>query len=195
MQVLPPQYKFNGLEFKMHSVQFSRSGMSDSLRPHEPQHARPPCPSPAPGVHPNPCPLSRCCHATISSSVVPFSSCPQSFPTSWQCLNWNITDLIPLMLLDGDRWTMLHAHLRVLSYHHFFCRVASIHCKAKHADSNERSIKRNSSFLLTQIFWHSRHRAMETVDYLKWIPLHALYITAINQLFTHQTWGNILSVP
>ena len=139
MQVLPPQYKFNGLEFKMHSVQFSRSGMSDSLRPHEPQHARPPCPSPAPGVHPNPCPLSRCCHPTISSSVVPFSSCPQSFPTSWQCLNWNITDLIPLMLLDGDRWTMLHAHLRVLSYHHFFCRVASIHCKAKHADSNERN--------------------------------------------------------
>ena len=64
------------------SVQFSRSVMSDSLRPHEPQHARPPCPSPTPGVHPNPCPLSRRCHPTISSSVVPFSSCPQSFPTS-----------------------------------------------------------------------------------------------------------------
>ena len=49
---------------------------------HEPQHARPPCPSPTPGVHPNPCPLSRWCHPTISSSVVPFSSCPQSFPAS-----------------------------------------------------------------------------------------------------------------
>ena len=56
--------------------------MSDSLRPHETQQARPPCPSPTPGVHPNPCPLSRWCHPTISSSVVPFSSCPQSFPTS-----------------------------------------------------------------------------------------------------------------
>ena len=56
--------------------------MSDSLRPHELQHARPPCPSPTPGVHPNPCPLSRWCHPTISSSVVPFSSCPQSFPAS-----------------------------------------------------------------------------------------------------------------
>ena len=49
---------------------------------HEPQHTRPPCPSPTPGVHPNPCPLSRWCHPTISSSVVPFSSCAQSFPTS-----------------------------------------------------------------------------------------------------------------
>ena len=56
--------------------------MSDSLRLHEPQHARPPCPSPTPRVHPNPCPLSRWCHPTISSSVVPFSSCPQSFPVS-----------------------------------------------------------------------------------------------------------------
>ena len=61
---------------------FSRSVMSDSLRPREPQHARPPCPSPTPGVYPNPCPSSWWCHPTISSSVVPFSSCPQSFPAS-----------------------------------------------------------------------------------------------------------------
>ena len=64
------------------SVQFSRSVMSDSLRPHEPQHTRPPCPSPTPRVHPNPCPLSRWCHTAISSFVVPFSFCPQSFPAS-----------------------------------------------------------------------------------------------------------------
>ena len=56
--------------------------MSDSLRPHGLQHARPPCPSPPPGVHPNPCPLSRWCHPTISSSMVPFSSRLQSFPAS-----------------------------------------------------------------------------------------------------------------
>ena len=56
--------------------------MSYSLQSHEPQHARPPCLSPTPGVHPNPCPLSRWCHPTISSSVVPFSSCLQSFPAS-----------------------------------------------------------------------------------------------------------------
>ena len=64
------------------SVQFSYSVMSDTLRPHEPQHARPPCPSPTPGVYPNSCPLSRWCHPTIPSSVVPFSSCPLSFPAS-----------------------------------------------------------------------------------------------------------------
>ena len=56
--------------------------MSDSLWPCEPQHARPPCPSPTAGVYPNPCPLSRWCHLSISSSVVPFSSCLQSFPAS-----------------------------------------------------------------------------------------------------------------
>jgi len=56
--------------------------MSDSLRPHESQHARPPCPSPTPGVYPNSHPSSRWCHPAISSSVVPFSSCPKSFPSS-----------------------------------------------------------------------------------------------------------------
>ena len=64
------------------SVQFSRSVVSGSLRPHESQHARPPCPSPTPGVHPNSCPLSQWCHPAISSSVIPYSSCPQSFPAS-----------------------------------------------------------------------------------------------------------------
>ena len=67
---------------QLSSPQFSHSLVSDSLWPHEPQHARPPCPSPTPGVHPNPCPLCQWCHPTISSSVVPFSSCPQSFPAS-----------------------------------------------------------------------------------------------------------------
>ena len=65
-----------------YSVQFSRSVMSDSLRSHESQHARPLCPSPTPGVQPNSCPSSRWCHPAISSSVVPFSSCPQSLPAS-----------------------------------------------------------------------------------------------------------------
>ena len=63
-------------------VQFSHSVMSDSLWPHELQHTRPPCPSSTSGVHPSPCSSSHWCHPTISSSVVPFSSCPQSFPAS-----------------------------------------------------------------------------------------------------------------
>ena len=66
--------------FQFSSVHFSRSVVSDSLQPHKPQHSRPPCPSPNPWVHPNSCPLSQWCHPIISSSVVPFSSCPQSFP-------------------------------------------------------------------------------------------------------------------
>ena len=88
------------------SVQFSLSVVSDSLRPHELQHARPPCPSPAPGVYPNSCPSSRWCHPAISSFVVPFSSHPQSLPASesfpmsqlfawgftvWVYTNWRIS--------------------------------------------------------------------------------------------------------
>src|SRR5574337_634108 len=64
------------------SVQFSCSVVSDSLQPHGLLHTRPPCPSPTPGVYSNSCPLSWCCHPTISSSVIPFSSCLQSFPAS-----------------------------------------------------------------------------------------------------------------
>jgi len=63
-------------------LQFSSSVLSDSLQRHESQHARPPCPSPTPGVHSNSHPSSRRCHPAISSSVVPFSSCPQSLPAS-----------------------------------------------------------------------------------------------------------------
>ena len=66
----------------LYSVQFSRSVVFNSLQPHEPQHARPPCPSPTPRVHSNSCPSSRWCHPTISSSVFSFSSHLQSFPAS-----------------------------------------------------------------------------------------------------------------
>ena len=74
-----PEFKFLYLKY---SVQFSRSVVYDSLRPHGLHHARPPCPSPTPRVHPNSCPLSQWCHPTISSSVIPFSSHLQSFPAS-----------------------------------------------------------------------------------------------------------------
>ena len=73
--VFPPFISFS-------SAQFSHSVVSNSLRPHESQHARPPCPSPTPRVHSNSCPSSQWCHPAISSSVIPFSSCPQSFPAS-----------------------------------------------------------------------------------------------------------------
>ena len=66
----------------LNTVQFSCSVVSNSLRSHGLQHARPPCPSPTPGVYSNSCPLSQWCHPTISSSVIPFSSCLQSLPAS-----------------------------------------------------------------------------------------------------------------
>ena len=69
------------IKYTRHLVCISSVAQScPTLQPHELQHARPPCPSPTPRVHPNPCPLSQWCHPTISSSVVPFSSCPQTFP-------------------------------------------------------------------------------------------------------------------
>ena len=86
------------------SVQFSRSVVSDSLRPHESQHARPPCPSPTPGVHWDSRPSSWWCHPAISSSVVPFSSCPQSLPAS---------ESFPMSQLEGNlttHWTNIKTH-------------------------------------------------------------------------------------
>ena len=101
------------------SVQFSCSVMFDSLRPHEPQHTTPPCPSPTPEVYPNSCPLSQWCHPTTSSSVVPFSSCPQfllaseSFPMS-QLFAWGgqsigvsvSASLLPMIIQDWFPWRL-----------------------------------------------------------------------------------------
>ena len=88
-------YQLRVLELSISSVQFSCSVMSDSLRPHESQHVRPPCPSPTPRVYSNSYPLSWWCHPAISSSVVPFSSCPRSLPASGSfsnestlCMRW-----------------------------------------------------------------------------------------------------------
>ena len=76
-----PGHKTIDLNLVEWQIQFS-SVVSDSLRPHEPQHTRPPCPSPTPGVYSNSCSSSQWCHPAISSSVIPFSSCPHSFPAS-----------------------------------------------------------------------------------------------------------------
>ena len=97
------------------SDQINRSVMSDSLRPHESQHARPPCPSPTPGVHSNSCPSSQWCHPAISSSVVPFSSCPQSLPASetfpmsqlftWGGQSTGVSDLASFLPKKSQGWS------------------------------------------------------------------------------------------
>ena len=99
------------------SVQFSRSVVSDSLRHHESQHARPPCPSPTPGVHSNSCSSSQWCHPAISSSVVPFSSCPQSLPASesfpmsqlftWGGQSTGVSALASVLPMNTQDWSHL----------------------------------------------------------------------------------------
>ena len=87
------------------SVQFSRSVVSDSLRPHGLQHTRPPCPPPTPGVYSNSCPLSRWCHPTISSSAISFSSCLQSFPASGSF------QMSQFFASGGQRWPLFRLPL------------------------------------------------------------------------------------
>ena len=99
------------------SVQFSRLVMSDSLWPHELQHARPPCSSPTPGVHSNSRPSSRWCHPAISSSVIPFSSCPQSLPASesfpmsqlfaWGGQSTGVSALASVLPKNNQDWSSL----------------------------------------------------------------------------------------
>ena len=95
------------------SAQFSCSVMSDSLWPHESQHARPPCPSATPGVYSNSGASSRWCHSAISSSVVPFSSCPQSLPASMsQLFTWGgqsigVSALASLLPMNTQDWSPL----------------------------------------------------------------------------------------
>ena len=99
------------------SVQFSRSVVSNSLRSHESQHTRPPCPSPTPGVHLNSRPSSQWCHPAISSSVVPFSSCPQSLPASesfpmsqlfsWGGQSTGVSALASVLPMNMQDWSPL----------------------------------------------------------------------------------------
>ena len=99
------------------SVPFSHSVVSDSLWSHELQHARPPCPSPTPGVHSNSCLSSQWCHPAISSSVVPFSSCPQSLPASesfpmsqlvaWSAQSIGVSALASVLPMNTQEWSPL----------------------------------------------------------------------------------------
>ena len=101
--------------YKGSLVQFSHSVVSNSLQPHESQHARPPCPSTTPRVHSNSCPSSWWCHPAISSSVVPLSSCPQSLPASesfpgiqlfaWGCQSTGVSALASFLPKNTQDWS------------------------------------------------------------------------------------------
>ena len=111
------QYQKKYISHQFSSVQFSCLVVSDSLRPHELQHARPPYPSPTPGAYSNSCPSSQWCHPAISSSVVPFSSCPQSLPTSgsfpmsqlfrWGGQSTGLSALASVLPMNTQDWSPL----------------------------------------------------------------------------------------
>ena len=107
---------FHDIQLYLSSVQFSHSVMSDPLRPHESQHARPPCLSQTPGGHSYSCPLSQWCHPAISSSVVPFFSCPQSLPASgsfprsqlfaWDGQSTGVSASVSVLPMNTQDWSL-----------------------------------------------------------------------------------------
>ena len=136
------------------SVQFSRSVVSASLRPHKSQHARPPCPSPTPGVHPDSRPSSQWCHPAISSSVVLFSCCPQSLPSSesfpMSQLFTKVTESQVRYYIARFSW-----HLR-LGHCYFYENFGKWGTKCLALDGE----MWNSSkciFFLTSFYWYTMH--------------------------------------
>ena len=114
---LVSQVYFSSIKLRFSSVQFSCSVVSDSLRPHESQHARPPCPSTTPGVHSDSRPSSQWCHPATSSSVIPFSSCPQSLPVSgtfpmsqlftWGGQRFGVSASASILPMNSQDWSPL----------------------------------------------------------------------------------------
>ena len=146
--------------------QFSSVAQScPSLRPHEPQHARPPCPTPTPGVHPNPCPSSGWCHPTISSSVVPFSSYPQSVPESGSFQMSQLfgsggkstgvsasTSVLPMNTQDWSRWNgWISLQSKGLKIIH--SSVLSFFYSPFHRSTKEKETATHSSILAWRTLW------------------------------------------
>ena len=135
------------------SVQFSRSVVSDSLRPHEFQHAGPPCPSPTPRVHSNSCPPSQWCHPAISSSVVPFSSYPRSLPASvfsnesTLCMRW------PKYWSFSFSITLSKEHPGLISFRMDWLELLAVQktLKSLQHHSSKASILRCSAFFTVQL--------------------------------------------
>ena len=141
-------------EIRIRHHQFSRSVVSDSLWPHEPQHARPPCPSPTSRVHPNPRPLSRWCHPTISSSVIPFSSCPQSLPASglfqWVSSSHEVAKVLELQLQHQSH----NEHPGLISFRIDWLDLLAVQGTLKSLlqhHSSKASILQHSAFFIVQL--------------------------------------------
>ena len=139
--------------------------MSDSLWPHEPQHARPPCPSPTPGVYPNACPLSWWCHLIISSSVVPFSFCLQTFPASG---SFQMSQLFA----SGGQIVefQLHWHPGLISFRMDWLDLLAVQGARKSLlqhHSSKASIFRRSAFFIVQLS-HPYMTTGKTIALTEW---------------------------
>ena len=150
------------------SVQFSHSVVSDSLRPHESQHTRPPCPSPTPGVYSNPCSSSRWCYPAISSSVVPFSSCPQSLQSSgtfamsqlfaWGGQSTGVSASISVLPMNTQDWSPLGWTSWISLQSKGLSRVFSNTTVQKHQFSSARLLH---SLTLTSIHDHWKNHSLD----------------------------------
>ena len=152
------------------SVQFSCSAVSESLWPHESQHARPPCPSPTPEAYSNSCPLSQWCHPTISSSVVPFSSCPQSFPASGSFLmsqlfeaggqSIGVSASTSVLTMNTQDWSSRMDWLDLLAVQETLKSLLQYH-------SSKASILWHSAFLIVQLS-HPKMTTGKTIALTRW---------------------------
>ena len=143
------------LRLQFSSVQFSRSVVSGSSRPYESQHARPPCPSPTPGVHSDSRPSSQWCHPAISSSVVPFSSCPQSLPASgsfpmsqlfaWGSQSIAVSASAPVLPMNTQDWSPLGWTGWI------FLQSKGLFKSLLQHHSSKASILRHSAFIMVQL--------------------------------------------
>ena len=174
------------------SVQFSHSVISDSLRPHESQHARPPCPSPTPGVHSDSCPSSWWCHPAISSSVIPLSSCPQSLPASeffpmsqlfaWGGQSTGISALSSFLLKKSQGWSLQNGLVgspcspRYSQESSPTPQFKSINCSA---------LSLLHSPILTSIHDHRKNHSLEWVS--EWVKsLSRVWLSATTWTIAHQ---------
>ena len=168
--------------------------MSNSLRPHESQHDRPPCPSPTPRVHSNSCPSSQWCHPAISSSVMPFSSCPQSLPASGsfpmsQLFTWGSQSIgvsasasvLPMNVQDWSPlgWTGLdllavQGTLKSLLQHH----------------SSEASILLCSAFFTVQL-WHPYMTTGKTIVLTRWTLVGKVISMLLNCGVGEDSWESL----
>ena len=155
--------------------------MSDSLQPHEPQHTRPPCPSLTPGVHPNSCPLSWRCHPTILFSVVPFSSCLQSFPASEPLL---ISRLFTSggQSIGASASTSVHSGL--ISFRTDWLDLLAVQGTLKSLlryHSSKASVLRCSAFFIVQLS-HPYMTPRKTIALTRWIFVDKVMSLLLNML-------------